>query len=148
MDEVVHQRARKPPTPPTKRAEDRKAHGRSKITNHVDLLPGVSGASSQARRFRDLVNSILSDMGGPTLCSEVKIGLARRLAAATVQCEQIEARMIQGGQIDIATLCQLASTCMRLSVRLGLERVARDMTPSLSQYLHDNYSNEQGEPSP
>jgi hypothetical protein len=30
--------------------------------------------------------------------------------------------------VDIATLCTLASTAMRLSVRLGLERRAKDVS--------------------
>ena len=62
------------------------------------------------------------------------VGLLRRLAAATVQAEMLEARMVNGEAIDIATLCTLASTTVRLSQRLGLER-ARNVTPSVSQYL-------------
>jgi hypothetical protein len=36
---------------------------------------------------------------------------------------------------DIAILCTLASTTVRLRQRLGLERRARNVTPSLGQYL-------------
>ena len=43
--------------------------------------------------------------------------------------------MVNGGAIDIATLCTLASTTVRLSQRLGLERRARNVTPSVGQYL-------------
>ena len=43
--------------------------------------------------------------------------------------------MVNGEAIDIATLCTLASTTVRLSQRLGLERRTRDVTPSLNQYL-------------
>ena len=43
--------------------------------------------------------------------------------------------MVNGQPVDIATLCTLASTSMRLSVRLGLERRARDVGPSLSDIL-------------
>jgi hypothetical protein len=53
----------------------------------------------------------------------------------TVQTEILEARMVNGEAIDIATLCTLASTTVRLSQRLGLERHARTVTPSLNQYL-------------
>ena len=42
---------------------------------------------------------------------------------------------MNGEAIDIATLCTLASTTVRLSQRLGLERRARNVTPSLGQYL-------------
>src|SRR5262249_10841756 len=57
---------------------------RSAVTNHKDLLPGLDGRSATARRFRDLVNAFVADMGGLDRCSEIKLGLLRRLAATTV----------------------------------------------------------------
>src|SRR6478609_865200 len=111
------------------------SRARSAVTNHKDLLPGLDGRSATARRFRDLVNAFVADMGGLDRCSEVRLGLVRRLAATTVQAEMLEARMVNGEPIDIATLCTLASTTVRLSQRLGLERRTRDVTPSLGQYL-------------
>jgi len=89
------------------------------VTNQKDLLPGLDGRSASARRFRDLVNAFVADMGGLDRCSEIKLGLVRRLAATTVQAEMLEARMVNGEAIDIATLCTLASTTVRLSQRLG-----------------------------
>jgi len=112
-----------------------RADQRSRVTNHADLLPGVNGNTATARRFRDLVRGFLVDAGGLDQCSEVKLGLLRRLAAVTVQAEQLEARLMNGNEVDVATLCTLASTAMRLSVRLGLERVAKDVSPSLSDLI-------------
>jgi hypothetical protein len=112
----------------------RKGPEKSRISNHQDLLPGLDGRSSAARRFRDLVGSYLADMGGLDLCSEIKLGLLRRLAATTVQCELLEAQMVNGQPVDIATLCTLASTSMRLSVRLGLERQPKPVE-TLQDYL-------------
>jgi hypothetical protein len=57
---------------------------RARVTNHKDLLPGLDGRSSSARRYRDLVNSYIADMGGADHCSDIKLGLLRRLAAVTV----------------------------------------------------------------
>ena len=105
------------------------------MTNHKDLLPGLDGRSATARRFRDLVNAFVADMGGLDRCSEIRLGLVRRLAATTVQAEMLEARMVNGEQIDISQLCTLASTTVRLSQRLGLERKQRDVTPSLSDLI-------------
>ena len=42
--------------------------------------------------------------------------------------------MVQGQKVDISVLCTLASTSVRISSRLGLERVAKDVT-TLEQYL-------------
>jgi hypothetical protein len=113
---------------------------RSRVTNHEDLLPGLDGRSSAARRFRDLVGSYVVDMGGLSQCSEIRLGLLRRLAATTVQCELIEAQMVNGSPVDIATLCTLASTAMRLSVRLGLERRAREIVPNPLDYAREHLS--------
>jgi hypothetical protein len=111
---------------------------RSRVTNHRDLLPGLDGRSSAARRFRDLVAAFINDMGGADQCSDIKLGLLRRLAAVTVQAEVLEARMINGEQVDIGTLCTLASTTVRLSQRLGIERVPRDVTQSLDDILREH----------
>jgi hypothetical protein len=111
---------------------------RSKITNHVDLLPDPDGRSSAARRFRDLVSAFLVDMGGIENCSEIKLGLVRQLAAVTVQAELLAAQMVNGVPVDIPTLCQLASTTVRLSTRLGIERIAKNIGPSFGDLLRDD----------
>ena len=64
-------------------------------------------------------------MGGVGQCSDIKVNLLRRLAAVTVQAELIEARMVNGEAVEIGTLCTLASTTVRLSQRLGIERGGR-----------------------
>jgi hypothetical protein len=125
MDATVRPLTKRKPRAPTARAKDVQKYTRSRISNHVDLLPNVDGNSSQARRFRDLVHAFIADMGGIDLCSQIRLGLARRLAAATVQSENFEARMIEAEQIDVGTLCTLASLCLRLSARLRLERIAK-----------------------
>ena len=119
-------------------AATRKRKGRSRVTNHKDLLPKLDGRSSAARRFRDLVNSYIADMGGADQCSDIKLGLLRRLAAVTVQSELIEARMINGEAVDVATLCTLASTTVRLSQRLGIERVPRDTGLTLNDIMREH----------
>jgi hypothetical protein len=81
------------------------------------------------------VGAFIADMGGLDQCSEIKLGLLRRLAATTVQSELLEARMINGESVSISELCTLASTSVRLSSRLGVERVPRDVGPSLGDIL-------------
>ena len=111
------------------------ARTRSAVTNHKDLLPGLDGRSATARRFRDLVNAFVADMGGLDRCSEIKLGLLRRLAAATVQAELLEAEMVNGEQIDIGQLCTLASTTVRIASRVGLERRTKPVLPTVKDYL-------------
>jgi hypothetical protein len=99
----------------------------SRITNHVDQLPGVNGNSAAARRFRDLVRCYLADAGGLERCSVIRVGQYRLLAGLTVRAEQLEADRQNGKDVAVADQCMLANTITRLSVRLGLERVPRDV---------------------
>jgi hypothetical protein len=70
----------------------RKDLQKSRVTNHQDLLPGLDGRSSAARRFCDLMGAYIADMGALDQCSEIRLGLLRRLAATTVQAEMTGAR--------------------------------------------------------
>jgi hypothetical protein len=108
---------------------------RARLSNHKDMLPGLDGRSAGARRFRDLIGAYVADLGGISNCSEVKIGLLRRLAAASVLAEALEAKAVDGGDIDVSVFCNLASTTVRIASRLGLERVQRNVIPGLAEYL-------------
>ena len=132
---------RKKPDRKRRSAARRHKHGRSRLTNHRDLLPALDGRSSAARRFRDLVGAYIADMGGLDLCSEVKLGLLRRLAACTVRAEMLEAGLMNGEPVNVNELCALASTTVRLSSRLGLERVPKPVE-TLSSYLARVYPQE------
>jgi hypothetical protein len=112
-------------------------NGRARATNHRDVLPHIKdGRQTQARRFRDLVRALVSDSGGIANCSEIRLGMIRRLAAATVLSEDLETKAVNGEPIDVSTFCQLASTTVRLAQRLGIERIARDVgVPTLANYL-------------
>jgi hypothetical protein len=61
--------------------------------------------------------------------------LLRRLAAASVLIERLEAEAVAGKAIDVNEFCTLTSTTVRLSQRLGLERRQRLVTPSVAEYV-------------
>ena len=91
------------------KSKDDKAR-KSRITNGKDLLPNIDGRSVIARRYRDIVSAILADQGGADRCSESRQQLIRRFAAAAVLAEQLEGRLANGEQIDIAEHATLSST--------------------------------------
>ena len=107
---------------------------RSRLTNGTALLPDIDGRSAIARRFKDIASGILADQGGADQCSELRLQLARRFAAAAVLAEQLESRLANGEQIDIQDHALLCSTLARLASRIGIERRARDVT-TLADYL-------------
>ncbi len=105
----------------------RKPTARARVSNGRDVLPNVDGRSLIARRYRDIADAILVDQGGAARCSESRVQLVRRFAAASVLAEQLEARLANGEQIDIAEHATLSSTLVRLAQRIGIDRVARDV---------------------
>ena len=103
----------------------RKPTARSRVSNGKDILPGVDQRQKIARRYRDLVSALAVDQGGAAHLSEARMQLVRRFAAASVLAEQMEGRLANGEQIDIAEHAQLSSTLVRLTNHLGLDRVPR-----------------------
>jgi hypothetical protein len=96
-------------------------------------LPDVDGRSAKARRYRDVMNQLTSDLGGDP--SGGQSAIIRRASTLIVVCEQAEAEMLAGGILDLAEFTTAANSLRRLLSDLGLERRAKDITPSLSQYL-------------
>jgi hypothetical protein len=109
-------------------------YARDKLTNGSKTLPDTDGRLRIARRFRDIAAAILVDQGGAELCSESRRQLIRRFSAACVLAEDLEGRLARGEEIDVerhALLCTLT----RLAQRIGIDRRAKNITPSLSEYL-------------
>jgi hypothetical protein len=117
---------------------DRKVYARSRLTNGKDLLPNIDGRSVIARRYRDICSAIAADQGGLDQLSEARLQLIRRFAACCVLSEDMESRLVRGGQIDITEYVQLTSTMVRVAQRIGLDRVPRDVSsPSLSDLFRE-----------
>ena len=120
----------------SKPVRGRKVYGHSRVSNGRDVLPDVDGRSVIARRYRDITRAILIDQGGVEQCSESRQQLIRRFAAAAVLAEQLESRLANGEQIDIQQHATLSSTLVRLAQRIGINRVAKDITlPSVEAYV-------------
>jgi hypothetical protein len=115
--------------------ERRPSKQKSRVSNNAALLPDIDGRSALARRFKDIASQILVDQGGADRCSESHTQLVRRFAAAACLAEMMESRLINGEQIDIQQHALLCSTLARLGSRIGLGRIAKDITPSLAEYL-------------
>jgi hypothetical protein len=52
-----------------------------------------------------------------------------------VLSEEIEARAVNGEPVGINQFCTLASTTVRLAQRLGINRVPKNITPSVKDYI-------------
>lgn len=105
----------------------------TKKGNTSFALAGVDGRSLMARRFREIVTSIGSDLGGDL--TEAQRHLIARAATLAIWCEEREGELGEGKDFDASQYATIANALRRLLCDLGLERRMRDVTPTLDQYL-------------
>jgi len=116
----------------------RKADARSAVTNGNRLfVRGGDERSPWARRLRDVIALHVADQGGPDAISEAKCSLIRRAGALTVELERLEAKFATStaGENDFGAYVTGTNSLRRVLEAIGLERIARDVTPDLRTYL-------------
>jgi hypothetical protein len=80
-----------------------------------------------------LVRAFTTDIGGdPT---EAQKQLIRRASSLSTWCEAQEVQLANGKDIEIGPLTTAANSLRRILQDIGLERKARDITPTLDSYL-------------
>jgi hypothetical protein len=97
--------------------------GRSKVTNGRQLFIDGDARLKVSRRFRDVLASIATDLGGADRLSEGQKQIARRCAMLSVECEIMESAAVAGQSFDLDVYGQLTDRLGRAFQRLGLKRV-------------------------
>ena len=119
---------------------------RSAIANGSTLwIDGVDGRSREARRFRDVYSDLVAHLGGSDYATEPQKHLARRAAALVVWAEMAETRLAAEGALDVQSYTTTANTLRRLLQDIGLQRVARDLTPTIERYTANLRAQADGE---
>jgi hypothetical protein len=120
-----------------------KPQARSRMSNGT-LLPTTDGRSTWARYMRDTLASLVAHCGGDEVVSETKRLAARRVAVLESELVFLEDRFAQlraAGDEPEASMIDLyarvANQQRRLAEALGWERTARDVTPSIEQFIHE-----------
>ena len=113
---------------------------RSAKTNGTRLLDGCDHRTSRMRRFRDLIVTHVGDLGGEDACSAAELSLIRRASLLTLELEVLESKFEQEGEASLKQLDayqRTANSLRRLLQTLGLQRRAKDVTPTLGQILRE-----------
>ena len=105
------------------------------MSNGRSLFVAGDGKTAWARRYRDIYEAHLSDLGGSDLLSEAQTQLCRRAASLAIEAERLEGELSEGKPVDIDVLGRLTGHLGRTYDRLGLQRVARDLTPTIDQLM-------------
>ena len=61
--------------------------------------------------------------------------LVEAFAGAAVHVHDLNARLLNGEKVDVLMHSQAISSMVRVAARIGINRVARDVTPNLQEYL-------------
>jgi hypothetical protein len=92
--------------------------------------------------MRDTLNAITSHCGGEDIISETKRMMARRAACLETELIFLESKFASirasGGEPSLAEVeiyGRLAGNQRRIAEALGWERTARDVTPTLAEYI-------------
>jgi hypothetical protein len=120
---------------PRRRFEIGPAAQRSAVANGSRLLDGLDGRSAPARRYRDVAIAIAVDLGGYDNLTEAQLQLVRSAAGLTVLREGLDAKALNGERIDVAEYCRISNSLRRLLATVGLDRVPRDVTPPVEDYV-------------
>jgi hypothetical protein len=118
-----------------RKASPAPSRDRSAITNGSKLLGAeVDHRSAWMRRYRDLIQAHLSDLGGEAEVSEAEKVLVRRAAMLTLQLELLERRFAgnesgEASPAQIETYQRCTNTLRRMLEALGLKRRAREIPP-------------------
>lgn len=99
------------------------------------LLSGVDGNSVRYKRFVEIAKRLAVDQGGIADLSEARLQLLRRFAASCVIAEQLEVDLFSGKEVDIGLYVGLTSILARLGARIGIDRRAKQVAPTLTDYL-------------
>jgi hypothetical protein len=95
----------------------------------TDFLTTLDGRVRVARTLRERLASILTDLGGADALSHAQRSLAKRAVHVEGLLEGIEAKLATGEVVDVMPYLAAINTLMGLFTRLGLKRVARDVSP-------------------
>jgi hypothetical protein len=95
----------------------------------------LDGRTNAAKAFDAIAEGIAQDLGGHDQLSTIQRHLVEAFAGAAVHVHDLNARLLLGQEVDILAHSQAISTMVRVASRIGVKRVARDITPPLHEYL-------------
>jgi len=98
-------------------------------------LDQLDGRTAAARAAREVISSIEADLGGPEAISTARRAIIENAAVLGAVVQDMGAKWISGEQIDLNLYSTLSNTRRRLLESVGLDFQAKDVTPTLSEYL-------------
>ena len=110
-------------------------YNRSARTNDPLALPsGVSGLTTEGRRWRDLVRDYGAQLGERMSREDVR-ALVGSLVSLTLISERLNAEVARGEPVDPNNVIQVSQTIVRLLNELGLRSAVQQPPPNLTAHI-------------
>jgi hypothetical protein len=124
-----------PPDTPEVNAE--KVPDAAKPGGKVRLLSldDMDRRTNAYRRCAELIAHVERDLGGPGRLSNAQQQLIRHAALTTGMIEDLGSRWLSGETIDPTMFATLTNSARRLFETVGLQRVPREVVPTVDRYL-------------
>jgi hypothetical protein len=74
----------------------------------------ADGRTLRARRFRDIANNLVDEIGGPAALTEADRILVRQAAGLSLRAEELQAALVAGETVSSDELVRLTGTARRL----------------------------------
>jgi hypothetical protein len=103
------------------------------VTKRKTAPFGVDGRTRPARRHRELVSTLIAELGRAPDAREAL--LISNAAALVLQGERLTAQAIRGERIDEAAAIRVANTLSRLLRSLKIGQRKAPAAPNLQEYL-------------
>jgi len=95
----------------------------------------LDGRTNAAKYFDRLVADIEADLAGRDQLSAIERQLVEAFAGAATTLQHLNTQLALGQPIDVSQHAQCVGAMVRVAARLGLARRAREVGPTLSDYL-------------
>src|SRR6516164_5413419 len=121
---------------PADPAEIQAGNGGGKV--RLLSLHDIDRRTRAYERTVSLIEAIEDESGGHDQLTTGQRQIIQRIALTCALAEHLEARWLSGEEIDPAVYCTIANAQKRLLELVGLRRLPRDVTPSLTDYLRSH----------
>ncbi len=99
------------------------------------MRSSLDGRTNAAKVFDRLVADIEADLAGRDQLSAIERQLVEAFAGAAVTLHHLNAQLALGQPIDVSQHAQCVGAMVRVAARLGLSRRARNVTPTVDEYI-------------
>jgi hypothetical protein len=111
----------------------RAGNGRGKI--RLLTRQSLDGRTKARKQFDAIAEGIAKDLGGSKELSTVQRHLVEAFAGCAIVLQAINARILLGEPVDVSDQASAASTLVRIATRIGVNRIPRDVSPTLDEYF-------------